>query len=561
MAPLPVTNLPAAAPSSPARRADGVPAGDSLAKAPSPAETRPFADVLEVEGRATRRNERSSGRGRTASSGAPGRSAKSPPKDQGADGPTPAVAAVSAPVARSAGAAAEGSDPVPSGSTGGAAAPARAATPASPEVPAAPLAPAAPAAPAAATVPAVPSARPEPSGPGTPTAPAAPVDERAARSAGSGPAASAEEAQPASPAAEPETRASAPSFEALTQPADPDAGAPAIAIPAATAAPSTGAGAGSAATAVEPADSPAAADENLATDANAADTPSARPSRHRADRPVEPGAPAVRALGEPSVTSRAEAAGAAPDDASHRDHAAADHDPGDPGHVVRDATGGPAEVIDGTASPTADATSGASFAGRPIGPPSAASGEASTRTPKAHAAAAELVIGQIVDRLRTFRADGAPAVETRFEDPQLGEIRLVITGHAGETLRAELVASSSQAADALGRALVHVTAAGGLDPLRQIDLRIRTADAGPAFGQDHGSTGRHPADPRESSARWSGDGSGPLGQGGRQANRDADGPSIEPTDRPAGRPRGRTAPTSRSLPAARPSGHGVDLRA
>jgi hypothetical protein len=184
------------------------------------------------------------------------------------------------------------------------------------------------------------------------------------------------------------------------------------------------------------------------------------------------------------------------------------------------------------------------------------------------AAAADRVLAQVVDRLRSFATDGTPGLETRFDDPQLGSLRLVVSGRAGETIQAEIVALDAKSAEAIGRAIEHAAATS--TALHGIALQVRTADASGA------GTGGHPgarrdADPRDGDPRhaagrpFDGRGGAEAGDPGR---RDRDGePSFSRVAGldPISPPRRRAGASNRPIPvgaSGRSTGRpGVDVRA
>jgi hypothetical protein len=111
--------------------------------------------------------------------------------------------------------------------------------------------------------------------------------------------------------------------------------------------------------------------------------------------------------------------------------------------------------------------------------------EISTTT-AADPAKADRVLAQVIGQIRLHSGNVVPSLETRFHDPQLGSLRLVLLGNAGGTIHAELIAADPATADAISRAAER--AIGGSFSLAGIDLRIRSE--GGSFQANTGSHGR-----------------------------------------------------------------------
>lgn len=132
-----------------------------------------------------------------------------------------------------------------------------------------------------------------------------------------------------------------------------------------------------------------------------------------------------------------------------------------------------------TTVPPPPMTAGAAGADATVG--STAEG-AATSAPAADPASADRLLDRVILHIRTVAgAGGAPALEARIHDPELGTVHLRVAGQLGEVVRAELVVADQRIADALARAADRSPAHG----LTGIELRI-TAQS-PAF--DAGGTG------------------------------------------------------------------------
>ena len=110
---------------------------------------------------------------------------------------------------------------------------------------------------------------------------------------------------------------------------------------------------------------------------------------------------------------------------------------------------------------------------------------------------ADRLLDQVIGQIRLHGGNVVPSLETRLHDPQLGSLRLVLLGRAGETIHAELIAADPATADAISRAADRAIA-GSLS-LAGIDLRIRSE--GGSFQANAGNHGR----PDEAAAGFTGD--------------------------------------------------------
>jgi hypothetical protein len=157
----------------------------------------------------------------------------------------------------------------------------------------------------------------------------------------------------------------------------------------------------------------------------------------------------------------------------------------------------------------------------------------------------------VVEQIRTVVGSSSPALETRLHDPELGTVRLLVAGRAGEVVRAEVVVADARIADALAQAVDRSSAGHGL---AGIDLRIRTDS-----GLGAGSTGAGSTPDRggrdASLDGWAGAGGG--GGFGRGADLGRDDAGRE-------RPTPHTLSTLPAIPAVArrgPAGRSLDVRA
>ena len=173
----------------------------------------------------------------------------------------------------------------------------------------------------------------------------------------------------------------------------------------------------------------------------------------------------------------------------------------------------------------------------------------------ANPASADRLLDQVVGQIRLHGGNGVPGLESRFHDPQLGDLRLVLLGRAGETIRAELIATDPATAAALGKAADRALA-GSLG-LVGIDLRIRS-EAG-SFQANAGTQGR----PDDRPAGSSNDkGNGPAGAFQQSAGDDAPSGRRSATAAGSTRQASRLSPVpTRSTANARTRSAGLDVRA
>jgi hypothetical protein len=220
--------------------------------------------------------------------------------------------------------------------------------------------------------------------------------------------------------------------------------------------------------------------------------------------------------------------------------------------------------VDGPAAPTATATDGSTIAPdrasltasqaasttRATGPDATTTTEGADRPRVIDPANVDRLIGQVIDRARMHVNGGTPGLESRFHDPELGDLRLVVVGRPGDLIRAELFASDPRAAEALSRAADR--AATGPAGLAGIQLHIRT-EAGSAASTTHNGS------PERGREQLPQGGAGTAGQSGNGA---APEPGRDPSKTTSSRLNGRTIAATRSATSsARTRSSGLDVRA
>jgi hypothetical protein len=85
-------------------------------------------------------------------------------------------------------------------------------------------------------------------------------------------------------------------------------------------------------------------------------------------------------------------------------------------------------------------------------------------------------MSQVVQTVRAFQTSAGPSLEARVTDANLGDVRVIVTGRAGEMLQAQLVVQNRGAADAL----VHAAAAmhASSDALAGVNVTVRSESGG-----------------------------------------------------------------------------------
>jgi hypothetical protein len=94
-------------------------------------------------------------------------------------------------------------------------------------------------------------------------------------------------------------------------------------------------------------------------------------------------------------------------------------------------------------------------------------------------------MNQVVQTVRTFQTSAGPALEARVNDPALGDVRVVVTGRAGEVVQAQLIVRDRAAADTLAQAAARVGATS--DALAGVSLTVRSESGGSTAGGHAGS--------------------------------------------------------------------------
>ena len=185
---------------------------------------------------------------------------------------------------------------------------------------------------------------------------------------------------------------------------------------------------------------------------------------------------------------------------------------------------------------------------------------------------ADKLMTQVVQTIHTYQTSAGPTVEARINDANLGDVRLVVTGRAGEIVQAQLVVHDRVAADAIEAAAARIHAAG--DALAGVNVTVRSDGGGSATG------GRAGSNPFEAAGWTAGGGYGPggnsssgggHGQGlgdqnaaaaGNGTGQQRTGDGSQGTARPAPAARPESSKPNRPMPRVPlQGGSSVDIRA
>jgi hypothetical protein len=188
--------------------------------------------------------------------------------------------------------------------------------------------------------------------------------------------------------------------------------------------------------------------------------------------------------------------------------------------------------------------------------------------------AADKLMNQVVQTIHTYQTAAGPALEARISDPNLGDVRMVVTGRAGEIVQAQLVVQSKTSADAITSAVARMNAAG--DGLAGVSVSVRTEGGSTSMGGRAGSNAFEAAGWTAGGGYGAGSGSGAYGGHG-QASGNGDPATAAAGNGSGGQPGGggslgpqRPAPTTRPEPATPirplsrtplPGGSSLDIRA
>jgi hypothetical protein len=100
--------------------------------------------------------------------------------------------------------------------------------------------------------------------------------------------------------------------------------------------------------------------------------------------------------------------------------------------------------------------------------------------------AADRLMNQVVGTIHTYQTSSGPALEARINDSNLGDVRLIVTGRAGEIVQAQLIVRDRVTADAIAASAARMHSSG--DALTGISVTVRSEGGGSATGSRAGSS-------------------------------------------------------------------------
>jgi hypothetical protein len=161
-------------------------------------------------------------------------------------------------------------------------------------------------------------------------------------------------------------------------------------------------------------------------------------------------------------------------------------------------------------------------------------------------------MNQAVQTIRTYQTAVGPTLEAHVSDPAFGDVKLIVTGRAGEVIQAQLVVRDRVAADAISAAAARIHASG--DALAGVSLTVR-AETGTGTGTGAGSSGAFEA------AAWGSGGYGAgAGPGGGHASPDGQASTSTTSGNPSGGFFSGNAPSGDGSSSAGASGASRDLQ-
>ena len=105
------------------------------------------------------------------------------------------------------------------------------------------------------------------------------------------------------------------------------------------------------------------------------------------------------------------------------------------------------------------------------------------RSPADLAATADRLMNQVVQTVKSFQTSAGPALEARISDPNFGDVRMVVTGRAGEVVQAQLIVRDRAAADAITQAAARIHSTS--DGLAGVSVTVRS-ESGTTTGGGRG---------------------------------------------------------------------------
>ena len=125
---------------------------------------------------------------------------------------------------------------------------------------------------------------------------------------------------------------------------------------------------------------------------------------------------------------------------------------------------------------------------------------------------ADRLMNQVIKTIHTYQTSAGPSLEARVSDPVLGDVRVIVTGHAGEIVQAQLVVRDRATADALLTATARSQASG--EALSGVNVSVRSESGG--SWTSNGRSGGSAADSTgwgQAAGSHAGPGDGSAGRG------------------------------------------------
>ncbi|HEX7491878.1 MAG TPA: hypothetical protein VF337_09285, partial [Candidatus Limnocylindrales bacterium] len=127
--------------------------------------------------------------------------------------------------------------------------------------------------------------------------------------------------------------------------------------------------------------------------------------------------------------------------------------------------------------------------------------------------AADKLMSQVIGTIHTFETSAGPALEARISDPDLGDVRMVVTGRAGEIVQAQLVVRDRVTADAITAAAGRMRSGG--DALAGVSVTVRTESGNSSMSNRSGGNAFESAAWGSGNGYAAGNGTGSNGGHGR----------------------------------------------
>jgi hypothetical protein len=129
---------------------------------------------------------------------------------------------------------------------------------------------------------------------------------------------------------------------------------------------------------------------------------------------------------------------------------------------------------------------------------------------------ADRLMNQIVKTIHTYQTSAGPALEARVSDAVLGDVKVIVTGQAGEIIQAQLVVRDRFTADALLTAAARSHASG--EALTGVNVSVRSESGGSWTSNQRSGGAAESMGWGQSSGSHSGTGDAGAGRGNEPGN-------------------------------------------